>query len=122
MNAHENPPAFAEPPPIRATEPAALADGAPAGPVPPVLDAEPAPAGPPVPVQPGERIEVMDIVRGFALLGILAVNMELFNTPMMAVGIGEGPRGGINDAIAKFLIGFFAAGKFYSTFAFLFGL
>ena len=36
-------------------------------------------AGVPAPVPPESRILTIDILRGFALLGILLVNMALFN-------------------------------------------
>jgi uncharacterized protein len=56
------------------------------------------------PVQPEERIQTLDILRGFALLGILQVNWE--NT-----------TGWLSD-----LVTFFAEGSFYTSFSFLFGL
>jgi uncharacterized protein len=34
------------------------------------------------PIRPGERIEVLDAVRGFALLGIFIMNMPAFNTSL----------------------------------------
>jgi len=74
------------------------------------------------PVQPGERIQTIDILRGFALLGILLVNMEFFNHSFfnkMMTGI-EPPT--MLDQIARWSIAFFAEGKFYSMFSILFGL
>jgi uncharacterized protein len=74
------------------------------------------------PVAPGERIHVLDILRGFALLGILAVNMQLFSSPIYLVLTGlqhwEEP---LDVAVERF-IRFFAHGKFYPIFSFLFGL
>ena len=37
------------------------------------------------PVQQAERIPIVDILRGFALLGILLVNMPLFNRPFQSI-------------------------------------
>ncbi len=34
------------------------------------------------PVQPAERIPIVDILRGFALFGILFVNMTIFSMAM----------------------------------------
>jgi uncharacterized protein len=34
------------------------------------------------PIRPGERIEVLDAIRGFALLGIFIMNMPAFNTSL----------------------------------------
>ncbi|MFC1466035.1 MAG: DUF418 domain-containing protein [Candidatus Brachytrichaceae bacterium NZ_4S206] len=80
---------------------------------------------PPQPIQPTpvtERIDVLDILRGFALLGILAVNMAIFSFPFITQIIGA-PRGdGVLDRVAEFLITWLATSKFYPLFAFLFGL
>jgi uncharacterized protein len=38
----------------------------------------------PVPVAPGERIETLDVLRGFALLGILAMNVRAMAAPFGA--------------------------------------
>ncbi|BCX04316.1 MAG: hypothetical protein KatS3mg053_2254 [Candidatus Roseilinea sp.] len=77
------------------------------------------------PIQPTpatERIDVLDILRGFALLGILAVNMSLFSFPLVSQFIGT-PRGdGALDRVAEFLVTWLATSKFYPLFAFLFGL
>lgn len=82
-----------------------------------------------LPVSPGglnptaaqERIEVVDILRGFALLGILLVNMALFAAPpyQVAMDIAEPPAA--LDAAAAWVIRFLAESKFYSLFSILFG-
>ncbi|MGH2354828.1 MAG: DUF418 domain-containing protein, partial [Chloroflexota bacterium] len=86
-----------------------------------VTDARPAPAL--RPVQAGERIQVLDILRGFAIFGILLVNMAFFAGPAVydvAAGIERWPQ--LHDRVAEWLIRFFAEGKFYTLFSFLFGL
>ena len=37
------------------------------------------------PVQQAERIQIVDILRGFALFGILLVNMALFSYPFQTL-------------------------------------
>ena len=37
------------------------------------------------PVQQAERIQIVDILRGFALFGILLVNMAIFSNPFQAI-------------------------------------
>jgi uncharacterized protein len=74
------------------------------------------------PVSNNERIDVMDILRGFALLGILLVNMGVFSFPFVAAFTGT-PRGTSPlDTAANFAIQWLATGKFYPLFSFLFGL
>lgn len=86
--------------------------------------AHPSPAIPPPsgPVPSPERLVLLDVLRGFALLGILLVNMALFNHSFVAQVIGLDRPTGLLDQLARWVIAFFAEGKFYSTFAFLFGL
>ena len=75
-----------------------------------------------IPTTASERIDALDILRGFALLGILAANMGLFSFPFIAQITGT-PRGeGALDRLAEFLIAWLATGKFYPLFSFLFGL
>lgn len=74
------------------------------------------------PTLPGERIEVLDVLRGFAILGILLVNMALFNSPFYLLVTDVKLWTGGADRLAIWLIRFFAEGKFYSLFSFLFGL
>ncbi|WP_448542438.1 DUF418 domain-containing protein [Roseiflexus sp.] len=74
----------------------------------------------PTPVR--ERIDLLDILRGFALLGILIVNMGVFSFPYIAQ-ITRTPRGdSALDHTTELLIAALATGKFYPLFAFLFGL
>jgi uncharacterized protein len=76
----------------------------------------------PTPIPREQRIEVVDILRGFALLGILLVNMALYSFPVIAEFTGT-PRGtGMLDGAAEFTIGWLAAAKFFVLFSFLFGL
>jgi uncharacterized protein len=73
------------------------------------------------PISPQERIATIDILRGFALFGILLVNMNLFGHPAYLVAMELLEWRGLADRVASLLIRFFAEGKFYSTFSFLFG-
>jgi uncharacterized protein len=61
-----------------------------------------------------------DVLRGFALLGILVVNIQF-----MGLNSDEGARGeltqGIANGTATFIIASIFAGKFYLLFSFLFG-
>ncbi len=72
------------------------------------------------PIRAGERVQVVDVLRGFALLGILLVNMQFFNTPLYLL-ITEVHELAPVDRVAAWLIRFFAEGKFYTMFSFLFG-
>ncbi len=71
------------------------------------------------PVQAKERIEFVDILRGFALLGVLLMNMygfsgqgDVYQAPQTASGI---------DRAVVVLVRFLVEAKFYSMFSFLFG-
>jgi len=75
------------------------------------------------PVQVQERIEVLDVIRGFALLGILIANMAWYSSPALyADFLGENMWTGFWDTITSSFINLFVQGKFYSIFSFLFGL
>lgn len=86
--------------------------------------AEPEPGSPTLltPVTAGERVEILDVLRGFAIFGILLVNMALFFSPMHLQVLGEPSVTGPFDELARKAIVFFAQGKFYSLFSFLFGM
>ena len=60
---------------------------------------------------------MIDVLRGFALLGILVVNMAAFRAPPV---FGEADAGAL-DRVATFLIAFGFEQKFYVLFSFLFG-
>jgi hypothetical protein len=69
-----------------------------------------------------ERIEALDVVRGFALLGIFLMNIEFFNRTLsgIAVGMAEGLTG--VDWWAAWFIAYFVQGKFWTIFSLLFGM
>ena len=69
-----------------------------------------------------ERIALLDVLRGFAIFGILLVNMATFNSPWIYLMNTEVEwwTSGI-DRLAEWAIQFVAQGKFYSLFSFLFG-
>jgi uncharacterized protein len=74
------------------------------------------------PTPPSQRIQIIDILRGFAIFGILLVNMALFNHTIYAQALSLDEASGTLERLARWGIQFFAEGKFYSIFAFLFGL
>ena len=74
------------------------------------------------PVQPAERIQIVDILRGFALFGILFVNMTIFSQPMQAIVLPADPNLPFYDRAALWLIHALGEGKFYALFSLLFGL
>ena len=74
------------------------------------------------PVQQAERIEIVDILRGFALFGILLVNMALFSYPFQSILFPAAPEMPWYDRAATWLIHFLGEGKFYALFSMLFGL
>ncbi|HKR01211.1 MAG TPA: hypothetical protein VJT09_11090, partial [Pyrinomonadaceae bacterium] len=72
------------------------------------------------PISVPERIEILDVLRGLAVCGILIGNVQWFSgygmmPPALAA---ETPSA---DRITHFLVHFFVEGKFYSIFSFLFG-
>ncbi|PKP39238.1 MAG: hypothetical protein CVT98_02570 [Bacteroidetes bacterium HGW-Bacteroidetes-15] len=74
------------------------------------------------PTAPKNRILEIDFVRGFALLGILLVNMALFKGSVFEMVVLPAKAGSAVDIISRGFIYFFAEGKFYSLFSLLFGL
>lgn len=74
------------------------------------------------PIAVAQRIEALDVVRGFALIGIFLMNIEWFNRPIGAMGEGI-PRdlSGV-DWLASWFVNYFVAGKFWTIFSLLFGM
>lgn len=72
------------------------------------------------PLNSGERIEVVDVLRGLAVFGILVGNMQWFSGyGMMPESMAHAAP--VVDRVTHFLVHFFVEGKFYSIFSFLFG-
>jgi uncharacterized protein len=82
----------------------------------------PAIAEPLTPVSGGERIEIIDIVRGLALFGILAANIRGFAAPAIVYFQPDLYWTGLGDRLAQAFIDTFIQGKFITIFAFLFGV
>jgi uncharacterized protein len=79
-------------------------------------------AEPLTPVAGGERIEIIDIVRGLALFGILAANIRGFAGPAIVYFDPGLYWSGFGDRLAQAFIDTFIQGKFITIFAFLFGV
>ena len=71
------------------------------------------------PVGDAERIEVVDVLRGFALCGILFVNIVWFKAPGSLGGFGY--EGSPLDRLVAAGVFALAQGKFFTLFSFLFG-
>lgn len=62
-----------------------------------------------------ERIFTLDVLRGFALVGIALINVQSL------VGVGMAENSTVNDLVSDFEE-FFVQGRFFPIFAFLFGI
>jgi len=75
------------------------------------------------PVNASERIDALDIIRGFALLGIGLMNIEFFSRPLQDIaGPGIDPTMQGIDYAADAFIYFFVQSKFWILFSLLFGM
>ncbi|MEA5124882.1 DUF418 domain-containing protein [Xanthomonas floridensis] len=74
------------------------------------------------PIALHERIAVLDVLRGFALLGILLMNIEAFVGPLDLAISGVEPHWQCADRMADALVYIFVQGKFYTLFSLLFGM
>jgi uncharacterized protein len=74
------------------------------------------------PVANNERIQALDVVRGFALIGILMMNVEFFNRATAA--LGSGMQAGLTGANlwVSYFVQYFVVGKFWTIFSLLFGM
>ena len=86
--------------------------GNPAPPLPPVL----------APIAAGERMHTLDVVRGFALLGIFLMNIEGMVGPLAASGTGLDPALAGAHRWADAAIYLLVQGKFFTLFSLLFGM
>jgi uncharacterized protein len=75
-----------------------------------------------LPTPPRERIVVLDILRGFAIFGILIVNFEGYGFSTYYGTDIETQWPGFGDRLAEKIITLLAIGKFNVLFTFLFGL
>jgi len=80
------------------------------------------PHEPMAPVAPSERIDVIDILRGLALFGILTANMRAFAAPFELYGNINRMFTANIDWIAQAFVNTAFQGKFVTLFSFLFGL
>jgi uncharacterized membrane protein YeiB len=73
------------------------------------------------PLTNSNRIQVMDLLRGFALIGIIMMNIEWFNRPVSALLSFDYSLTGF-DWASSWLVKVFVEGKFYKLFSILFGM
>lgn len=73
------------------------------------------------PLAGNQRIALLDVLRGFALIGILLANIEWFSRPMSELGLVERGLTGSDFSVA-WLVAVFVEGKFYKLFSLLFGM
>ena len=83
-----------------------------------VATAKPPAAGP----RTKGRLIELDVARGFALLGIVLVNVDFFAIPFGAMQLGGPFEAGTLPLAAWVAVSIFCTGKFYPLFAMLFGM
>lgn len=76
----------------------------------------------PGPTPPRQRMLWIDALRGYALLGILLMNVELFNRAYASMAVGLDPGSTGIDHTADLLIYLFVRTKFWILFSLLFGM
>ena len=74
------------------------------------------------PISKKNRIEQMDVIRGFALFGVLLVNLTMIDATMYTYSSSFNDTSGVFNQISAWMIHIFASGKFYTLFSILFGL
>lgn len=74
------------------------------------------------PVERQKRVIEMDIIRGFALFGVLLVNLTMIDATMYSYVASPLLQVSKLDQVASWFIHLFAVGKFYTLFSMLFGL
>ncbi len=73
------------------------------------------------PLKSSERITLIDALRGFAIFGILMVNIPLMYQPITQLLLGANPDVSLHQIISESFIKVFFEGKFYVIFSMLFG-
>ena len=74
------------------------------------------------PIAAAERIHALDIIRGFALVGIFLMNVEWFTRPLAEFGTGvDNAQQGL-AWFASWFVYVFVQGKFWTMFSLLFGM
>ena len=73
------------------------------------------------PIASSERITALDVVRGFALIGIFLMNIEWYSRPIAELG-GLPTNATGADWWAGYLIYVLVQGKFWTMFSLLFGM
>ena len=74
------------------------------------------------PVGPAERIQLLDILRGLALLGIFLMNIEFFSRSMLDVSTGIESGLTTPSWLADAFVYAIVRGKFWTLFSLLFGM
>lgn len=76
------------------------------------------------PTAPAGREALLDALRGFAVLGILLVNIEVMRGSewLVLMGGGPAPPPDLSDGLVQFAVGWLATAKFISSLAILFGI
>ncbi len=75
------------------------------------------------PTPTSQRVDTLDVLRGFALLGILLVNIELFRGPVLYEMLaGRSVEMTAAGETVSFLVGWLANSKFLSSFSLMFGV
>ncbi|MGN1401469.1 MAG: DUF418 domain-containing protein [Bacillus sp. (in: firmicutes)] len=72
------------------------------------------------PIDEKDRLITIDVIRGFALLGIFFVNMPTFFSPYLYIDPKTYWENGLDSTLSSF-VETFMTGSFYPLFAFLFG-
>lgn len=72
------------------------------------------------PIAAPERVEVLDTLRGFALFGILLINITAFKAPGGPPGLSF--EGGMGDRLVLWGLIAFVESKFFTLFSLLFGV
>ncbi len=73
-------------------------------------------------VTPSQRFRLLDVLRGFAILGILLINVHFYSRPIYAVFRGREGSAGTIDQVIQAATMFLVAEKFFSILSVLFGI